>query len=174
MPSRRVFWLVLLAGACSAPSVKVVRMPDGTRELSCDLPLWKCIARVDDYCKGASFEVLYAHDEQHLYGAPGAEVESRTSRAVVHCLGLHAKPAPEPAPAASAAVPPGSASPQASAAARPAPAPARACVPGTTQVCVGPGACSGGQGCLADGSGFSACDCGSTPGAAAPAAPAPK
>lgn len=34
------------------------------------------------------------------------------------------------------------------------------CVPGTTQECVGSGACHGGQHCLPDGSGFSPCDCG--------------
>lgn len=34
------------------------------------------------------------------------------------------------------------------------------CVPGTTQACVGPAACSGGQSCLPDGSGFGSCDCG--------------
>ncbi len=34
------------------------------------------------------------------------------------------------------------------------------CVPGSTQECVGPGGCRGGQACLSDGSGFGACDCG--------------
>lgn len=34
------------------------------------------------------------------------------------------------------------------------------CTPGETRECVGPGACRGGQSCLMDGSGFSACDCG--------------
>src|SRR5688572_12156751 len=143
---------------CSRPGVKVQRFADGSRELTCDYPLWKCLLHVDDYCKGASFEVLYAHDDQHLYGAPGAEVESRTSRAVVHCLGLHAKPAVAPG------VPPAAAPAAASAAPRPAApamaAPARVCVPGTTQACVGPAACSGGHSCLPDGSGFGACDCG--------------
>jgi hypothetical protein len=37
---------------------------------------------------------------------------------------------------------------------------AEACVPGVTQTCAGPGACRGAQSCLADGSGFGACDCG--------------
>ncbi len=34
------------------------------------------------------------------------------------------------------------------------------CAPGETQVCVGPGSCSGGQSCLADGTGWSTCECG--------------
>jgi hypothetical protein len=34
------------------------------------------------------------------------------------------------------------------------------CVPGTTQACVGVGACAGGQACTTDGSGYGACECG--------------
>jgi hypothetical protein len=37
----------------------------------------------------------------------------------------------------------------------------RACVPGATQPCTGPGGCRGGQACADDGSKFLACDCGS-------------
>jgi|GEM_PF-1600735 len=35
-----------------------------------------------------------------------------------------------------------------------------ACIPGATQACLGPGACSGAQLCSANGSGFGACNCG--------------
>jgi hypothetical protein len=38
--------------------------------------------------------------------------------------------------------------------------PKNACVPGTTQTCVGPGACAGGQACRPDGQGYTDCDCG--------------
>ena len=34
------------------------------------------------------------------------------------------------------------------------------CEPGSTQTCVGPGACEGGQVCKDDGSGYGECDCG--------------
>lgn len=37
---------------------------------------------------------------------------------------------------------------------------AAACTKGSTQACVGAGACQGGQSCLPDGSGYGACDCG--------------
>lgn len=47
---------------------------------------------------------------------------------------------------------------------------ARVCVPGVTQACLGPGACSGAQACLRDGSGYGVCDCGS-PDTSAKAAP---
>ncbi len=39
-------------------------------------------------------------------------------------------------------------------------APTRACVPGTTQECVGRGACKGGKACRSDGSAYTPCDCG--------------
>jgi hypothetical protein len=35
------------------------------------------------------------------------------------------------------------------------------CVPGETRACTGPAGCQGGQACKEDGTGFSACDCGS-------------
>jgi hypothetical protein len=39
-------------------------------------------------------------------------------------------------------------------------APDQLCVPGVTQLCLGPAACRGAQACLADGRGWGACDCG--------------
>lgn len=36
----------------------------------------------------------------------------------------------------------------------------KACTPGQSQACVGPGACQGGQVCNADGRGYGPCDCG--------------
>jgi len=45
------------------------------------------------------------------------------------------------------------------------------CVPGSTQACVGPGGCSGGQACRADGAGFGVCDCGPSRGATSDAGP---
>ena len=38
------------------------------------------------------------------------------------------------------------------------------CIPGATQLCTGVGACRGAQACLADGSGYEACDCGTIVG----------
>jgi hypothetical protein len=153
--------LSMFAG-CSRPGVRMQSLPDGTRELECQVPLWKCLMHVDDYCKGASYEVLYALDKQQVFGSQQSTIEARTSEAVIRCQGQHVKlKGPlDPPPAAAAPAPFASA---ASSAKAPAP-PALACVPGSTQTCVGPGACSGGQACMADGSGFAACDCGaSTP-----------
>jgi hypothetical protein len=51
-----------------------------------------------------------------------------------------------------------------------APRPERVCVPGVTQACLGPGACSGAQACVPEGSGYGACDCGpaANPGGTSP------
>ena len=72
-------------------------------------------------------------------------------------------------PAAPVATPPVAAEPVATTSAQvPAPAPPPppappVCVPGATQACLGPGACSGAQACRDDASGFQPCDCGKTP-----------
>lgn len=47
----------------------------------------------------------------------------------------------------------------------------RVCIPGTTQACLGPGACNGAQACLESGSGFGPCDCG--PSSNVQSSPAP-
>jgi hypothetical protein len=50
--------------------------------------------------------------------------------------------------------------------AAPAPAPAAVgCIPGSTQLCYGPGGCRGGQRCTADGMSYTLCDCGNSPAA---------
>ena len=49
-------------------------------------------------------------------------------------------------------------------------APSTACAPNDTRICYGPGACQGGQYCLPDGSGYSACDCGDKGDAGVPPA----
>jgi hypothetical protein len=173
--------LVLIWG-CTRSGVKIQELPDGAHGFECHTPLPQCLGYVDSVCKGNSYEVLYARDEETIYGVGQNYVEGHKSRAQVHCLGPHEPPRyDDETPAAASAAPSASApltagAPGAGAAltannvANPSPsgAPAaHACVPGTTQSCVGPAACAGGQACLADGSGYGACDC----GAATPAAP---
>jgi hypothetical protein len=97
--------------------------------------------------------VLEAHEELKRAGPNTAEVEMFRSHARIRCRKMTAvfgdssdeartPPAvPSGAPAASSAAP-------------------KVCAPGVTQVCVGTGACQGGQRCLPDGSGFGPCDCG--------------
>jgi hypothetical protein len=170
VPVLRPFaWLSLFAVlGCAREGVRVSKLPDGTRELRCDLPLWKCLLHVDDQCKGRTYEVLYASDEQLVFGSQASAVEGRRSHAVLRCLksgaSLPDAPLPGPEPSVSSVAPAPPAAPPAAPVAV-----ERACVPGVTQACVGAAACAGGQSCLADGSGFGACDCGPAakpPGAA--------
>lgn len=49
------------------------------------------------------------------------------------------------------------------------PRPGQVCVPGVTQLCLGPAACRGAQACLSDGQGFGACDCGNAANASSEA-----
>jgi hypothetical protein len=160
-------WLALSVVACARPGLEVSRLPNDANQLRCQSSLAECLSHADALCKGSSYEVLYAKEVRHVFGTDQSQVQGQTSEAEVHCLGLHAKPARAvtgPAAADSASAPATSSAAAVPTVASPPPAP-RACVPGTTQTCVGPGACAGGQACLADGSAFGACDCG-TAGAA--------
>ena len=104
-----------------------------------------------------------------LTGAPIARCAMARSGGSVPTSAAAAAPAPAAEPAVAPA-------PAAASVASPAPTPVPVpvvdagvgdaaatsvmCVPGSTQECVGPGGCRGGQACLGDGSGFGACDCG--------------
>jgi hypothetical protein len=152
--------LALWAFGCAHQGVVHERMPDGSFRIRCgEEPLWVCLSHVEDVCKDRAYEVLGGRDLPTVLGTGDKRVESHRAEAFVRCLGPGVEPKRTPAkpmsaPVAAHAMPSSYPSP-------PARAPARACVPGSTQACIGPAACSGGQSCLADGSGFAPCDCGS-------------
>jgi hypothetical protein len=91
---------------------------------------------------GANF---VQHDTPTM-GQTGSENGSNTTTATVSGTAYSCKRKAAKAPAAPTLPP------------RPA-----GCTPGSTQACVGPGGCKGGQACVADGSGYSPCDCGPAP-----------
>lgn len=168
-PAACARWLsaaaAVVAAACaSQQSYKTERLPDGTIRLECRSPLQSCLANADVLCKNAAYDVLRARDQRDKYGGElgSGQVEVRTSEAVIRC-GVSEEPL--------ISLSPGSPPPPAKPRPLPPPAPPKnVCVPGTTQACVGPGGCSGGQSCLPNGSGFGPCDCG--PLGLPPAAPA--
>jgi hypothetical protein len=143
--------IVTLAGCSALSTGSAERQADGTVLLRCRTSLPRCLERAEDACHGARYDVVRATDNRDYSGPQSSESEERSSEAVVRC-GLRGRllfgapaskdvtPGPDVGPPPSAAV-------------------ARTCVPGSTQTCVGPGACRGGQACLADGSGFGACAC---------------
>jgi hypothetical protein len=142
-----LLWLSCCLSCSAAPPFASRRLSYGTYELTCKLPLAQCLDGADQVCDGTSYDVLSAHDRRTPIDARGLNQEIRASDAVIHCL--KGKPLFGAGPEAPAPVA-GTAAGQ----------PSRACVPGATQVCVGSGACSGGQSCLADGSGYGPCACG--------------
>jgi len=131
----------------------------------------ECVRRAQEKCPNLRYRILEGTSETRLRDAPPFERAYHTSHLRLTCtndgaeplisLGSESKDSAAPLPSAHSAAPPPKAAPA-------------ACVRGETRECVGAGACKGGQACLADGSGFSDCDCGSPPSAVGvPVAPAP-
>lgn len=175
--------LALLVGCASHQGVETQKLPDGTLRIKCQGSLASCLARAEDLCHGTTYDVVRARDQRDRYGPElgTAQVEVRSSEAFVRC-GSRGRPLggidplTPPPPAGSDATLATDTTPQRPPAppAPPPPPPVRACVPGATQACIGPGKCEGGQSCLPDGTAFGPCDCG-TLGAplVAPAGAAP-
>jgi hypothetical protein len=139
----------LLAAGCATARTSTETLTDGTKHVRCRLSLPDCLVEVERLCQGRHYAVLRAVDEHDPRGGPELNTDVRTSEALVRCGPAIGWPAGvDPMAQPPAPIPP---SP---------PASPRACVPGVTQACVGPGGCGGGQACSADGTGFGACDCG--------------
>lgn len=158
---------LVVVGCVMGPKVTTENLSSGAYRLTCDDSLPRCLEKVDSLCMGTRYEVVRAKDNRDYVGSAPAEREIRSSEAVVRC-GSRSKTmgeakqnkledAPPPASEAETAgaivpLPSGGANPK-----------TEGCTPGSTQECVGPGACRGGQACLPDGSAFGPCDCGGSP-----------
>lgn len=151
---------VVLGGCASKQNVDTTRLPDGTLNIKCQGPLSSCLAKADAICRGLSYEVLRARDQRDRYGSDAgtSRVEVRSSEATVRCATAEHPLGPND----------GRSDPTVGTLRLKRPdtdvesnaAGARACVPGSTQACIGPGKCEGGQSCLPDGSAYGPCDCG--------------
>lgn len=166
-----------LVSACGG-SVKTNPLPGGGYVVACEKGITSCIARAEVLCGDKGYTIVGGMSTSKVVGGPNSayrkviyqgelsfycgkfeppKCEQRGSVAdesEVYQLSQAETSEPAPAPPAPVAAP-------------------RACVPGSTQTCVGPGACAGGQVCAADGQGFGPCDCGreAAPPAEAPVAP---
>jgi hypothetical protein len=164
-------WFVVLTltlGCAASGTGSPVRMPDGSYSLSCKGPLSDCLRHAARLCRDQGYTVRDARDVRQMLGheAGQSQVLVERSEATVYCGASAPHPPPvrlvrEPEAPQESGKPPEAAAPVAS-------APPRACVPGATQSCVGPGGCPGGQSCAADGSRFEVCDCGSPKAPPAP------
>lgn len=175
----------LLAAACASAGnsgYEAKQLADGTLRLKCQGALPACIAHAEAACHGNNYEVVKARDQRDTYGPEygTSQVEVRSSEAIIRC-GAKGQAAPALPPDPEAPTHPSDTNANAAIPAPPAQT-QRSCVPGSTQACIGPGRCEGGQSCLPDGSAFGPCDCGTLgpppvappsapPAAAAPAAP---
>ncbi|HET6280880.1 MAG TPA: hypothetical protein VFH73_07940 [Polyangia bacterium] len=137
----------LLSLSCvPTPAFTSRRLEDGTYQLRCRTELSLCLSRVDEVCRGKSYDVVSANDRRRPIDVTigSYQRETRSSEAIIRCTLTDptlVQGAGEPASALPST-------------------PARTCIPGATQACVGPAACAGGQACLPDGSGFGPCNCG--------------
>jgi hypothetical protein len=139
-----------LAAACAGGRAVRTKLPDGSYKLTCQTALGTCLWDLADVCSEHGYDVLSAREERKRTGVEPVETEYIASEAIVRCRSastLFGPDEPSPKPVASAQPAPVAAAP--------------ACFPGTTQACLGAGACKGAQTCASDGTRFGACDCGS-------------
>ena len=148
--------------ACGASEFQSQKLADGSYTFKCELAMDECVRRAQEKCKNQRYRILEGTSETRLRDAPPFERAYHTSRLRLVCTddGANVLLSVDTQKAADAQ---GEKSD-------------RACAIGETRACVGAGACKGGQACLADGSGFGSCDCGSavpvTPEPASTTAPA--
>ncbi len=157
--------LLLCPLACAHGST-VQKLEFDTYRIACtDAPLDGCLHEAaNNACDKRAYFVVRGISDVNSRGTSESPEIALSSQAIVRCgprrgWGDQAATLMSAAPL-SAAVPsatPVAQQPPAPAAAPPAPV----CAPGSTQACIGPAACSGGQACKADGSGYDPCDCGS-------------
>jgi len=148
----------LVVGAVGCAHGTAVQKLDGdTYRVTCaELPLDRCLGETaSNVCAKRAYFVARGISEVNLRGRTEAADVATSSEAIIRCSptegwGDHAKEL--------------MAAPTGAAVSLPAPRPDRPppiCAPGSTQGCIGPAACQGGQACRPDGTGYEACDCGS-------------
>jgi hypothetical protein len=157
---------LLMLSACVKHTQRT-RLPDGSYFISCENKLAQCLGPIEELCKDWGYDVSHASERIDRSGPTLWEDTRVKTEAVVRCrrgtplLGRSSEPWP-PASASGGGADSGAAS-------APVPAPiVPRCVPGTTQACAGPRACTGAQACGPDGM-FRPCDCGAPENATTPA-----
>lgn len=154
-PKEPLVLLALCAASCSS-NRHIVQTGERTYRLRCETSLGKCLELAEQPCH-AGFDLLSGRDVRQEVGVDAVGTgpgETRTSEAVIRCRS-NAVFAGEDEPVGS----------EVRLERQP------VCTPGSSQACVGPGGCAGGQSCLGDGLGYAPCDCGASPPTASSAAP---
>jgi hypothetical protein len=147
-----------------AHGTAIQKLDGDTYRVTCaELPLDRCLGETaSNVCDKRPYFVARGISDVNVRGRSDAPDVATSSEAIIRCSptqswGEQGKELMAAAPAASTSPTPAP-SPE---------KPPKVCAPGSTQACIGAGACSGGQACKPDGSGYEPCDCGS------PAPPTP-
>jgi hypothetical protein len=164
-PARWLPWASLLGSAlgCSrdARAVRLTTVDRDTYRISCAHNIAPCRDKALEVC-GGDYDLLETAgapvEPPRVSSAPGpSSTGSRYQRpgwvgSIVVACGHAREPATErslpPTPDTAAAVITAKLGPD------------QLCIPGATQICLGPGACRGAQACQSDGRGYAVCDCG--------------
>lgn len=149
----RSFCMLIALSPLACGSVKTSNLPGGAYHIRCEKGMKDCIARAEKLCEGV-YTVLTGRSNLQILGGSTSSYRMATSSAELEVICGHETPEEEEK---CITLPPRSDEPSDDPMR---PAPERFCVPGSTQQCVGGGACQGGQTCRPDGSGFGPCDCG--------------
>lgn len=166
-------WVFLCGTGCRRAAEATRLNPDEAPEryrVVCNASFQPCEAEARRTCEDGYVELSRESNRDELPSVEGAIASSTgpshgipdfRGELVIQCGNVQkplrlvrtppaaTTPGPERAPSTASAARPDAVEP-----------PGRVCVPGVTQACLGPGACSGAQACLDSGTGFGPCDCG--------------
>ena len=185
-PARLLCAFCFFGASLACSKTKVTRAPDGILRLECARGMKDCVAQAEKHCavvdKEGGYEILSGKSKKIMMGAKNGQYRTAAEVAELE-VRCGQTPAEEESqsqsvvgtfklpPRADDEVPP--ADLPATSAARAPVSSGSVCTKGSTQACIGPGACQGGQVCLPDGSGYGPCDCGSERNTAPPSSSAP-
>jgi|SRR5690606_13741843 len=162
----RATWFLaipLLFSSVGCTKAKITRAPDGVVRLECPRGMRDCVAQAEKMCNlhdkeagytiltGRSEKIIMNKDGQYRSAAEVADLEVRCGKAEPQEQLASPSRLTLPARTDAEVIPEDI---------KPAAVAGTVCTKGSTQACVGAGACQGGQSCLPDGSGYGACDCG--------------
>lgn len=150
-------------------SVGTTKLPHGGYRITCEKGMGDCVSRADKVCGKKGYTILGGQNATKVLGGSSSNYQASV---FVGDLEVVCGPADVKAPDCKEKTDAERQVHSLGGASEPIPASGRVCVPGSTQACVGAGACAGGQVCSSDGSGYGACDCGtSSAPASTPALP---
>jgi len=147
--------LLVPLGIWACASTHAKQRVDGSYSIDCNSQK-ACLERANKLCGETGYSIVGGRHDQKIYGTPGNQKVVGRDELYVRCTKDAPVDAPDPAAGSWKLERPDSGAQQV----QPRKHKNSICRAGETQRCVGPGACSGGQACEADGTRFGPCDCG--------------